>query len=45
MKGVSVMDFSDLDTSKQESIIDLLRDHITFTADILKQDRCLIPML
>lgn len=39
------MDFSDLDTTVQESIIDLLSDHVAFAADILKQDRCLIPML
>ena len=37
--------FSELDTAVQESIIDLLNDHIATTAGILKQDRCLIPML
>ena len=39
------MKFSELDTAVQESIIDLLNNHIASTADILKQDRCLIPML
>ena len=39
------MIFSELDTAVQESIIDLLNNHIASTADILKQDRCLIPML
>lgn len=39
------MKFSELDTAVQESIIDLLNNHIATTADILKQDRCLIPML
>ena len=45
MKGVSAMKFSELDTAVQESIIALLNNHIASTADILKQDRCLIPML
>ena len=45
MKGVSVMKFSELDTAVQESIIDLLNNHIASSANILKQDRCLIPML
>ena len=45
MKGVSAMNFSELDTAVQESIVDLLNNHIAATADILKQDRCLIPML
>ena len=45
MKGVSAMKFSELDTAVQESIIALLNNHIAATADILKQDRCLIPML
>ena len=39
------MNFSELDTAVQESIIDLLNNHIASSADILKQDRCLIPML
>ena len=39
------MNFSELDTAVQESIIDLLNNHIASTADILKQDRFLIPML
>ena len=39
------MKFSELDTAAQESIIDLLNNHIASSADILKQDRCLIPML
>ena len=39
------MKFSELDTTVQESIVDLLNNHIAATADILKQDRCLIPML
>ena len=45
MKGVFAMKFSELDTAVQESIIALLNNHIAATADILKQDRCLIPML
>ena len=39
------MKFSELDIAVQESIIDLLNNHIASSADILKQDRCLIPML
>ena len=39
------MKFSELDTAVQESIIDLLNNHIASSANILKQDRCLIPML
>ena len=39
------MKFSELDTAVQESVIDLLNNHIASSADILKQDRCLIPML
>ena len=39
------MKFSELDTSVQESVIDLLNNHIASVADVLKQDRCLVPML
>ncbi len=39
------MKFSELDTAVQERIVDLLNNHIVATADILKKDRCLIPML
>ena len=39
------MKFSELDTAVQESIIALLNNHIASTVNILKQDRCLIPML
>ena len=39
------MKFSELDTAVQESIIDLLNNHIASSAAILKQDRRLIPML
>ena len=39
------MNFSELDTAVQESIIDLLNNHIVSAAGILKQDRCLVPML
>lgn len=39
------MKFSDFDNVTQEKMIELLNDHIAVTADILKQDRCLIPML
>ena len=39
------MKFSELDTAVQESMFDLLNNHIAATADILKNDRCLIPML
>ena len=39
------MKFSDLDNVTQEKMIELLNNHVAVTADILKQDRCLIPML
>ena len=39
------MKFSELDTAVQESVIDLLNNHVAYSAEILKQDRCLIPML
>ena len=39
------MNFAELDTTIQDKIVDLLNNHIASTADILKQDRCLIPML
>ena len=39
------MTFAEFDNTTQEKIIDLLNNHIATTADILKQDRCLIPML
>ncbi len=39
------MKFAELDNTTQEKIIELLNNHIAATADILKQDRCLIPML
>ena len=39
------MTFVELDTIIQEKIVDLLNNHIASTANILKQDRCLIPML
>ena len=39
------MQFSEFDTATQEKIIELLNNHIISTADILKKDRCLIPML
>ncbi|MBQ3490084.1 MAG: hypothetical protein IJA86_05815 [Clostridia bacterium] len=39
------MTFAELDTTVQEGIVNLLHKHIAATADILKQDRCLIPML
>ena len=39
------MTFAELDNSTQEKIIDLLNNHIATTVDILKKDRCLIPML
>lgn len=39
------MTFAELDNTTQEIIVDLLNNHIATTADILKQDRCLIPML
>ncbi|MBR2340877.1 MAG: hypothetical protein IKA72_00510 [Clostridia bacterium] len=39
------MNFSELNTATQERIIELLNNHIAASADILKQDRCLIPML
>ena len=39
------MTFAEFDNTTQEKIIDLLNNHIATTADILKKDRCLIPML
>lgn len=39
------MKFSELDTAVQESMMDLLNNHIASSADILKHDRWLIPML
>lgn len=39
------MKFSEFDTTHQERIIELLNNHIAASADILKQDRCLIPIL
>ena len=39
------MKFLELDPAVQESIIDLLNNHIASSVGILKQDRCLIPML
>ena len=39
------MTFAELDHTTQEKIVDLLNNHIATTADILKQSRCLIPML
>ena len=39
------MTFAELDNDTQEKIVDLLNNHVAATADILKQDRCLIPML
>ena len=39
------MKFSDLDNVTQEKMIELLNNHVAVSADILKQDRCLIPML
>lgn len=39
------MTFAELDNVIQEKIVELLNNHITTAADILKQDRCLMPML
>ena len=39
------MNFSDLGNELQENIVDLLNNHIANSANILKKDRCLIPML
>lgn len=39
------MKFTDLDNEVQERIIELLNNHVAATADVLKEDRCLIPML
>lgn len=39
------MTFAELDTATQDKIVDLVNSHIAFTANILKQDRCLLPML
>lgn len=39
------MTFAELDNAIQEKIVELLNNHITTAANILKQDRCLMPML
>ena len=39
------MTFAELDNITQEKIVNLLNNHIATTADILKQDGGLIPML
>ena len=39
------MNFAELDNTTRTEIIELLNGHIAATADILIQDRCLIPML
>ena len=39
------MKFSEIDSNVQDKIVDMLNNHIAATANILKQDRCLIPML
>lgn len=39
------MQFAELDGAVREKIIEALTDHIVVVADILKKDRCLMPML
>jgi len=39
------MRFADLDTAVQDSIVDLINDHIAASVDVLKADRVLSPML
>ena len=39
------MKWEDLDATVQESILELLNQHLLTSADILQQDRCLLPML
>ena len=39
------MKFTDLDSSVQESILELLNNHIAASEKIIQQDQCLIPML
>ena len=39
------MKFSEIDSNVQDKIVDMLNNHIAATVNILKQDRCLIPML
>ncbi len=39
------MKFSELEPAVQESIVELLNHHLQTSADILKKDRCLLPML
>lgn len=39
------MKFAELDIATQEKIVEMLNNHIAATAGILKQDRCLMPML
>lgn len=39
------MNFTELDDQVQQDIVDLLSGHVAGVADILREDRCLIPML
>ena len=39
------MKFAELDSITQEKISEMLNNHIVTASDILKKDRCLIPML
>ena len=39
------MTFDELNTVTQDKIVDMLNNHVASTANILKENRCLIPML
>lgn len=39
------MNFADIEMSVQGEIIDLLDEHIATSAEIIKEDKCLLPML
>jgi hypothetical protein len=45
MQRRKAMTFAELDNTTQNRILGLLNNHIAATADILKRDRSLIPML
>lgn len=39
------MNFNDIETTVQNDIIEFLNDHIVAAVDIIREDKCLLPML
>ncbi len=39
------MDFKDFEVSVQNDIIELLNEHVATSAEIIRDDKCLLPML